>query len=188
MYKDSEPNDFDSVIRSAEETVRKYGAKLIILDNLMMIDLKASADNMNIAQTELVNRLICFAIKYNVVVVLIAHPKKTQDMTSDISMYDISGTSNLINLAIRSMGLRRVSKKEKENPQSEWYGYDVVLTILKDRLFGKSDIQVGMWYDNVSRRFYTNYDEYDAQFKWDSRVYIDKLEYTDRSKREQFPA
>ena len=188
IYKDSEPNDFDSVIHSAEECVRKYGAKLIILDNLMMLDLKASADNLNLAQTELVNKLIGFAGKFNVAVILVAHPRKTQDMASDISMYDISGTSNLINLAIRSIGLRRVSKKEKENPRNEWRKYDVVLTVMKDRLFGKSDIQIGMWYDNVSRRFYTSYDEYDAQFKWDDRKYYEKLEYVDRSKCEEFPA
>jgi len=188
IYKDSEPNDCDSVLHSAEDCVRKYGAKLIILDNLMMIDLKASADNMNLAQTDLVNRLIAFASKFNVAVVLVAHPKKTQDMTSDVSMYDISGTSNLINLAIRSIGLRRVSQKEKDDARNKWHNYDVVVTIIKDRLFGKADIQIGMWYDLRSRRFYTDYEEFDKKFAWDDRNYFEKLEYVDRSKIEQFPA
>lgn len=188
IYKDSEPNDCDSVLHSAEDCVRKYGAKLIILDNLMMIDLKASADNMNLAQTDLVNRLIAFASKFNVAVVLVAHPKKTQDMTSDVSMYDISGTSNLINLAIRSIGLRRVSQKEKDDARNKWHNYDVVATIIKDRLFGKADIQIGMWYDLRSRRFYTDYEEFDKKFAWDDRNYFEKLEYVDRSKIEQFPA
>ena len=188
IYKDSEPNDSESVMRSAEECVRKYGAKLVILDNLMMLDLKADSESMNLAQTKLVNELINFASKYDVVVVLIAHPKKTADMTSDVSMYDISGSSNIINLAIRSIGLRRVSKKEKEDPRSEWGKYDVVLTIIKDRLFGKQDIQIGLWYDNRSRRFYTDYEEYDRKFAWDDRNYFDKLEYVDRSYVEEFPA
>lgn len=188
IYKDSEPNDSESVMRSAEECVRKYGAKLVVLDNLMMLDLKADSESMNLAQTKLVNELINFASKYDVVVVLIAHPKKTADMTSDVSMYDISGSSNIINLAIRSIGLRRVSKKEKEDPRSEWGKYDVVLTIIKDRLFGKQDIQIGLWYDNRSRRFYTDYEEYDRKFAWDDRNYYDKLDYMDRSQSEQFPA
>ena len=188
IYKDSEPNDCDSVLHSAEDCVRKYGAKLIILDNLMMLDLKASADNMNLAQTDLENRLNAFASKFNVAVVLVAHPKKTQDMTSDVSMYDISGTSNLINLAIRSIGLRRVSQKEKDDARNKWHNYDVVATIIKDRLFGKADIQIGMWYDLRSRRFYTDYEEFDKKFAWDDRNYFEKLEYVDRSKIEQFPA
>ena len=188
IYKDSEPNDAESVMKSAEECVRKYGAKLIILDNLMMLDLKSSSENMNLAQTKLVNDLINFASKFNVAVVLVAHPKKTADMTSDVSMYDISGSSNIINLAIRSIGLRRVSKKEKEDFSSPWHNYDVVLTIIKDRLFGKQDIQIGLWYDLRSRRFYTDYDEYDAHFKWDDRRYFEKLEYVDRGAEEKFPA
>ena len=188
IYKDSEPNDSESVLKSAEECVRKYGAKLVIIDNLMMLDLKCDSESMNLAQTKLVNDLINFSSKFDVVVVLVAHPKKTADMTSDVSMYDISGTSNIINLAIRSIGLRRVSKKEKEDPKCTWSKYDVVLTVIKDRLFGKQDIQIGMWYDIRSRRFYTDYEEYDRKFGWDDRNYFDKIDYEDRSKTEEFPA
>lgn len=180
IYKDDEPNDVDSVMISAEECVRKYGAKLIVLDNLMMLDLQCNEADKNTAQTNLINRLIKFASKFNVAVVLIAHPKKTADANSDIEMYDISGSSNIINLAMRSMGLRRVSKKEKEDPKSKWGKYDVVLTVIKDRILGKADFQMGMWYDLTSRRFYTDYEEYDAQFGWDKNVYTTELPYVDR--------
>lgn len=187
IYRDAEPNDVDSVLKSAEECVRKFGCKLIVLDNLMMIDLNCSESDKNTAQTNLINALIKFAAKFNVAVILIAHPRKTQDTNSDIEMYDISGTSNIINLAMRSIGLRRVSKKEKADPKCKWCRYDVVLTVIKDRLLGKADFQMGMWYDLTSRRFYTDYDEYDAQFAWDDKTYTDKLPYVDRLKEEVFP-
>lgn len=180
IYKDDEPNDVDSVMKSAEECVRKYGAKLIVLDNLMMLDLQCNESDKNTAQTNLINALIKFASKFNVAVVLIAHPKKTADSNSDIEMYDISGSSNIINLAMRSIGLRRVSKKEKEDPKSKWGKYDVVLTVIKDRLLGKADFQMGLWYDLTSRRFYTDYEEYDAKFAWDDNVYTNRLPYVDR--------
>ena len=184
IYRDDEPNDLDSVMKSAEDCVRKFGCKLIVIDNLMMIDLNCAESDKNTAQTNLINSLIKFAAKFNVAVVLIAHPRKTQDINSDIEMYDISGTSNIINLAMRLIGLRRVSKKEKEEPKAKWRNYDVVLTVIKDRLLGKADFQMGLWYDLVSRRFYT---EYDVQFAWDDRVYTDKLPYRDRSKESVFP-
>lgn len=180
IYKDDEPNDVDSVMKSAEECVRKYGAKLIVLDNLMMLDLQCNESDKNTAQTNLINALIKFASKFNVAVVLIAHPKKTADSNSDIEMYDISGSSNIINLAMRSIGLRRVSKKEKEDPKSKWGKHDVVLTVIKDRLLGKADFQMGLWYDLTSRRFYTDYEEYDAKFAWDDNVYTSRLQYVDR--------
>ena len=81
-----------------------------------------------------------------------------------------------------------MSQKEKDDARNKWYNYDVVATIIKDRLFGKSDIQIGMWYDLRSRRFYTDYEEFDKKFAWDDRNYFEKLEYVDRSKIEQFPA
>ena len=174
IYRDDEPNDVDSVLKSAEECVRKFGCKLIVLDNLMMIDLNCAESDKNTAQTNLINSLIKFAAKFNVAVVLIAHPRKTQDTNSDIEMYDISGTSNIINLAMRSIGLRRVSKKEKADAKSKWHNFDVVLTVIKDRLL-------------TSRRFYTDYEEYDAQFAWDSDIYTDKLPYIDRSVDNTFP-
>ena len=188
IYRDDEPNDVDSVLKSAEECVRKFGCKLIVLDNLMMIDLNCSESDKNTAQTNLINALIKFAAKFNVAVVLIAHPKKTQDTNSDIEMYDISGTSNIINLAMRSIGLRRVSKKEKNDPKAKWKNYDVVLTVIKDRLLGKADFQMGLWYDLTSRRFYTDYDEYDAKFAWDDNVYTDRIPYVDRNEDvDEFP-
>lgn len=188
IYRDDESNDVAAVMKSAEECVRKFGCKLIVLDNLMMIDLNCSESDKNTAQTNLMNQLIKFAAKFNVAVVLIAHPRKTQDMNSDIEMYDISGTSNIINLAMRSIGLRRVSKKEKADQKSKWRNYDVVLSVIKDRLLGKADFQIGLWYDLVSRRFYTDYAEYDIQYKWDENVYNNKLPYTDRNiGEEEFP-
>lgn len=188
MYKDDEPNDIDSVMQSAEECVRKYGAKLIVLDNLMMLDLECAEADKNTAQTNLINRLIKFAAKFNVAVVLIAHPKKTPDSNAEINMYDISGSSNIINLAMRSIGLRRVSKREKDDPKSAWGKYDVVLTVIKDRLLGKADFQMGLWYDFISRRFYTDYEEYDTQFAWDDNKYSSKMPFKDRSAPENiFP-
>lgn len=187
IYKDDEPNDYESVLKSAEECVRKFGCKLIVLDNLMMLDLKCNESEKNTAQTNLINLLIKFSVKFNVAVVLIAHPRKTQDSNSDIEMYDIAGSSNIINLAMRSIGLRRVSKKEKEDEKCKWKNYDVVLTVMKDRMFGKSDVQIGLWYDLVSRRFYTDYAEYDAQFAWDQKYYPDKLPYENRAAVDVFP-
>ena len=46
---------------------------------------------------------------------------------------------------------------------------------------------MGLWYDLTSRRFYTDYEEYDAQFAWDSDIYTDKLPYIDRSVDNTFP-
>lgn len=177
IYKDTESNAIDDVMKSMEECVRKYGVKLLVLDNLMMLDLECSETEKNTAQTALVNKLIKFASKFNVSVVLIAHPRKTQDMRSDIEMYDIAGSSNIINLAMRSIGLRRVTEKEREDDKNKFRKFNVVLTIMKDRLLGKADVQMGLYYDVKSRRFFTDYEEFDHQYSWDKNEYTDKIAY-----------
>ena len=171
IYRDDWPNDVESVMKSMEDCVRKYNTKLVILDNLMMLDLECSEDNKNTAQTKFINDLIQFAKKFNIAIILVAHPRKTQEMCSDIGMYDIAGSSTIVNLAMRTIGLRRVSKREKDDPNNEFSNYDVIMTIIKDRMMGRADIQIGLHYDIKSRRFYTSYEEYARQYSWDDATY-----------------
>lgn len=179
IYKDDQSNKISDVLVSLEDCARKYGVQLFIIDNMMMLDLDCDDVNRNSAQTKLINDLISFSKKYNVVTILVAHPKKTMDMSSDINMYEISGNSTIINLAMRSIGLRRVGKREKEDPRNEFSNYDVVLTVMKDRMLGKADLQVGIHYDFASRRFYTNYEEFAKQYSWDTGSYSDKIPIPD---------
>lgn len=177
IFKDTESNAIENVMKSMEDCVRKYGVKLIVIDNLMMLDLDCAETEKNNAQTKLVNDLIKFSSKFNVATVLICHPRKTMNMQSDIEMYEIAGTSNIINLAMRSIGLRRVSKKEQEDDKNPFRKYNVVLTIMKDRLLGKADIQMGLYYDVKSRRFFTDYVEFDHIYNWDDNKYSNKIQY-----------
>ena len=179
IYKDESPNELEEVYQSMEACVRKYGVKLLIIDNLMMLNMNVTtSDGKYEKQREIIKYLIDFAQKYNVAVILVAHPRKMMDTSQDVGTYDISGTSDIINLTHRSIGLRRVSKKEKEKGK-KWGEFDVVLTVIKDRLLGKNEFSMGFHYDMASRRFFTNYEEYSKQFGWDDTVYDTELPVPD---------
>ena len=79
----------------------------------------------------------------------------------DVSTYDISGTANIINLAHRTISLRRI------NNEKEGSNFNVKLNIIKDRLFGHANKTIDLYYDVPSRRFYTNNDEYNYHYKWE---------------------
>lgn len=161
LYRDDFSNTLDDLLISMEDSVRKYGVKLLILDNLMTINIGSNENNDIQKQTDCINRLIKFAMKYSVAVVLVAHPRKLQS-GADIGIHDISGSANLTNLAHRTIGLRRIDKdKEKSN-------YDVVLTLIKDRMRGRAGKKINLYYDVPSRRFYTNESEYRYQYAWDT--------------------
>ena len=185
LYRDDYSNAVEDIQSSMIDSARKYGTKLFVIDNLMTVDLHANESNKWDKQTEFVNWLISFAAKYDVCVLLVCHPRKLQYGQESMDMYDIAGTSNLVNLSHRGFGLRRVSKKEKEGIKNAsgtgWKvppcQFDVKLTVLKDRFRGRVGFELGMYYDPKSRRFFTSKSEYDHQYTWDTTHYTDEIPY-----------
>ena len=113
IYKDDYDNSAETILQSMTECCRKKGVKLFVIDNLMTVNLHQNENNKNDKQTDFIRDLITFAQKYNVCVILVAHPRKTLNAEA-LTKFDIAGTSNIINLAHRSFSLRRVSEKEKK--------------------------------------------------------------------------
>lgn len=179
IYRDGYDNVLDKLIASMTDTVRKYGARCLILDNFMCIDTETSEEELR-SQTDTIKKLIEFAKKYQVAVILVCHPRK-MDAGTNVGIYDIAGTSNIVNLAHRTIGLRRVTDAERENAakysekRRQLLKYDVIVTIVKDRMFGRQNIDVGLYYDPASRRFFGDMDEYDRRFSWDKKEYKEPL-------------
>lgn len=176
VYRDDASNKLSDIMQSMKDCVRKYGSKLLIIDNLMTLDLDSNEDNEMLKQTEAINELIHFAMKYSVAVILVAHPRKLPRDT-DVGIYDISGTANIINLAHRTIGLKRLDKEKND--------HDVQLTIIKDRMRGKAGKKINLYYDVPSRRFYSNEREYNHQYKWDTQKH-DLLPYPHAEEREVY--
>lgn len=193
VYRDDYNNKLDTLISSMTDVCRKYGVKLLILDNLMTIDIDANDHNELKRQTETINKLIQFATTYNVAVILVAHPKKLEKGVSEVGMYDISGTSNIANLAHRTIALKRVTQKEKQG-EKKFNGdgwktppckYDMIFSVVKDRLRGRANFHYGLYYDIPSRRFFSTPEEYDHNYKWDKKEYTDKLEYPIKNEEDE---
>lgn len=92
----AEEDQQKAILKVFEMCARRYGAKLFICDNLMMV--VNSADEENKAQARFAAALKAFAVKYKVHVILVAHPRKTkagETFTND----DVSGSSAITNLA-----------------------------------------------------------------------------------------
>ena len=185
LYRDDYDNTVESLQSSMTDSARKYGCKLFIIDNLMTVDLHADDNNKYDKQTEFVNWLIQFSMKFDVCTILVCHPRKLQFGQRDMEMGDISGSSNLINLAHRAFSLRRVRKEEREGRMNKrgdkWEvppcPYNVIINVLKDRLRGRAGSDFGLYYDSASRRFYGSPEEYDRQYSWDMQHYDAPLPY-----------
>ena len=179
VYKDDGDSSIDALISSATDSIRKYGTKLCIIDNLMVVS-NSNADDELKDQTSIVKKLVALAQKFNVAIVLVAHPRKLA-VGAEIGLNDISGTQNISNIAHRTLALRRVTEKEKEGTdknsslKESLRKYDVVISVIKDRMRGRSGISFGEYFDPISRRFYSTQEEFDRKYTWDTNNYTDKL-------------
>lgn len=190
LYKDDLEGDLPLLMKSIEDVVRRYGAKLIILDNMSVINTD-NADEELLSQKEIVKKLLILAKKYSIAVLLVCHPRKLQT-GAKVSLYDVAGSAAIVNLAHRSLALKRVTEDEKDGTaqfssvKENMRQYDVVFTINKDRMRGRSGIDVGLYYDVPSRRFYSNKNELDRKYSWDTGEYADQIPYDKPDDNEVF--
>lgn len=184
IYKDGYDHKVDSILKAMEDTTRKYGCKMHIIDNLTAVNLEANEQNKYQRQEEFVTKLIDFAKKFNVAVILVVHPHKIEQMRR-LSKMDIQGISAIIDLAHRILSLYRVSpadhkgipKKKGEGWYKEPIKYDVLCDILKDRLLGYEGSTAGLFYDRPSRRFFVTEQSLDKRYTWDTQSYTNPLPY-----------
>ena len=92
-----ESNQSESIIEVFTTAVRRYGCKLFLVDNLMMVT--SDTDDETRAQGKFMNMVKRFANKYQVHVIIVAHPRKAQYGKTTIGQDDIGGNSATIRLA-----------------------------------------------------------------------------------------
>lgn len=85
-------NDVDKMIKVMKKAFNQ-GVRIFFIDNFMQLDNSEKLEE----QTRIVELFKRFAMKNNVIVCLVAHPRKTQFMKSRLTIFDIAGTQNIAN-------------------------------------------------------------------------------------------
>lgn len=161
-----ENDEQEDLLKSITRSIMQYGVKVVLIDNLMTamyIDEKQGTDKYD-QQGRFVRALTKIALRYDVLILLVAHRRKnafTQDANDEIS-----GSGDITNLAGITLSYDRGSKDEIEK------GYlseeQRKLIIAKNRLFGKVDFNgIILSYDEKSKRIYGPRDDLKRQFGWD---------------------
>lgn len=176
VYDDSQDTSAKAILNKMEEMARKRGTKVFLIDNLMMVDLECSEEARLEAEKTFVKDLIMFAKKFNVLVFLVAHPRK---ISSDqrVTKEDIAGSGNIVNLAHTVFSVHRYTQKEKDGELNfrndyvhgkEPKEYDTVVEVLKNRITGLLP-SVELYFDYNSYRFYREPSELWFRYGWDKR-------------------
>lgn len=163
----------EKVISTMEYVRKRYGVRNFVIDNLMCFDLDiAKHGNEWNAQKNLIIQFLQFAIRYNSIIHLVAHPRKP-DGTVALDEYSILGSSNIPNLAHRIFILGRMDEEERGKKKVDHHAY---VGILKDRVMGVSKKYIGLYYDEASRRLRGQEDNKYKRYSWDDGSIIYKGE------------
>lgn len=150
--------EFESLPKTIEKVIKQYGVRLVCIDNLMTaMETVQENDQLYLAQSNFVGKLKKIAVKYDVVVILVAHPRKTKlEFDND----DVAGSADITNKADVVMSYQRV-----ENDDS----CDSTLSITKNRLFGKyanKENAIKLFYSEKTKRIFP-YGQYPRRYEWE---------------------
>ena len=140
---DSDDYRIEAIIEKMTILAKRYGVRVFVIDNLMTVE--SSLKDKYEAETDIVKKLKNFAKKYNALVHLVAHPRKS--MNDEIEKDDVAGSANITNLADYVTTILRAKDDEVE--------YDAILKILKNRHTG---VNVGkrLMFNIERKRFYSS--------------------------------
>lgn len=162
--------DCDNEIISFEDLMRcfythvKQGYKFFVVDNVMALTIGAG-DNEYSEQADIIYKMVRFAEKWNVHILVLAHPKKSDNEIKGLN--DIYGASKMGNWAHEVLAIHKFSPEEKEKYEKANPGKrssDTRIRILKSRV-APTDEAVYLNFDKAGRRFYAE-GEYPC-FSWE---------------------
>lgn len=150
VYDDTDLTDDDdeaeALIEIMEEAILQKNCEFILIDNLMTAMEEATPTNEALyrKQSEFVGKMAKMARRLNVIILLIAHPRKA--MSNYVSNDDVSGSADITNKASVVMTYSRIKHDDGEMDPTERR-----LEIIKNRLTGKlGDVYV--YYSEDSKR------------------------------------
>lgn len=160
-------DELESLTDTIEQVIRRYGVRIVCVDNLMTAMDAGISDNLYQAQSEFVRRLKRVAVKYDVAVILVAHPRKSKEgFTND----DVAGSGDITNRVDVVLSYSRNSKKtDDRSPEC-----DSLLAVTKNRLFGrltKAGEPVELFYSKKSKRITSasGFEKGPKHYGWEDR-------------------
>ena len=161
---DGEVNMTDLLVNTIEQVIKQYGVRIIAVDNLMTaLESIMSQNDLYLGQSQFVGKLKKLAMKYNVCIIVVAHPRKSPYVTKakrELDNDDVSGSADVTNKADVVLTCSRDKEHDGINH----------IQILKNRLLGrlragKNDIT--MLYSEKSRRMSIDAKAGEHRYGWE---------------------
>lgn len=140
-------DDSKSLLDTVKQAILRAGVKFIIIDNLMTAMNFSEDGDLNKTQSSFMKQLKYIAKTYEVIILLVAHPKKAPNRKEQaITKEDIAGSSNIGNLSDTIITYSRPSESNE---------YQREISILKNRWNNDKGVgapPIGLFFDEDSKR------------------------------------
>lgn len=141
--------EFESLPETIEKVIQQYNVQMICIDNLMTaMERVIEQSNLYLAQSNFVGKLKAIATKYQVVIILVAHPKKANADSYQDDNDLVAGSSDITNKADIILKYSRAAENDE--------GYNSIIKVTKNRIAGKllmkNEDAVKVFYDDRSKR------------------------------------
>lgn len=136
------------ILSLARRQIKETGAKVLVIDAFNKIESESPSDDSLLFISRLLDEFCNFAIRENVLIILVAHPRKMETGTHRVpSPYDINGSANFFNKSDFVLSVQR--NRANENDTS------VVVEVGKVKFsnYGKQG-KVQLNYDVASGNYY----------------------------------
>ena len=149
----------DKLLKVFEYAARRYDCRIFLVDNLMATAMQSEEKELLRKQADFSRQCKQFALKYEVHVHLVAHPRKAGER---LTKHDVAGAKEITNWADNVFSMYRPGKDEQT-------AYAAILDIFKSRFSGAQEVTIGLSFDDRSKRFWLpSRSRLDYQYGWES--------------------
>ena len=153
----------EALLQTIERAVRQYDIRLVCVDNLMTA-MESNGNDLYNAQSEFVGGLKRLAMRYNIAVILVAHPKKKKD--GEIENDDVSGSSEITNKVDTVLFYNRTNMDSTGEGSARIF-------VTKNRMNGKlltGDKSIMMLYSQSCKRVASVEDGNGKIYGWENKT------------------
>lgn len=120
LYNNKYGYDFKALLEQFEKMVDNHKLDMLCVDNLMALDISSLSKEKYEAQSQFAWQLHEFAQRKHIHIIIVCHPRKPMGL---LGMYDISGTSDIVNACDNILFVYRKNQMFL-NAYKQFFGFD----------------------------------------------------------------
>ena len=161
IVKDTEKGETESLMQTMESAIKQYACRVLIVDNLMTALEDDPKLDLYRQQSKFIADLAKMAKTFNVLILLVAHPKK--DQQNGFSNDSVLGSSNITNMCDVILRYDEPSGKKDGDGKPER-----ILQVWKNRATGVVEREgIPLYFQESSKRISENKEMFDWQMGWE---------------------